>query len=73
MNDIKVSMRDFLRIYNQALEEMFDGGDCEETGIYGEDVTIHWNGWYCSVGDGATAWNHIISNIESVIEETDEE
>lgn len=69
MKDIKVSMTDFLRIYNNALAE----DDYTKNGIYGKDVTIHWNGWYCSVGDGATAYNNIISNIESVIEENGED
>lgn len=68
-SDKKVSMTEFLRIYDQAL----NADDRTESGIYGEDVTIHWNGIYCNVGDGATAYNHIISNIESVIDENGED
>ncbi len=67
--DKRVSMKEFLDIYNQALA----ADDYTESGIYGADVTIHWNGIYCNVGDGATAYNHIISNIESGIEESDDE
>ena len=76
MTDRKVSMTEFLKIYNKALGEMFennDNDDYEDNKIYGHDVTIHWNGIYCNVGDGATAYNHIISNIESVLEELGEE
>ena len=69
MKDRKVSMTEFLEIYNRALEEE----DLTESGIYGKDVTIHWNGIYCNVGDGATAYNYIISSIEDVIEENGEE
>ena len=65
--DKQVTMKEFLEIYNKALAE----DDYYKSGIYGKDVTIHWNGIYCSVGDGATAYNEIISNIAAVIEENE--
>ena len=71
--DKKVSRSEFIRAYNLALDEMFGNDNYEDNEIYGHDVTIHWNGIYCNVGDGATAYNHIISNIESVIEEDGED
>ena len=67
--DKKVSRKEFMEIYLKALES----DDLTETGIYGCDVTIHWNGIYCSVSDGATAYNHIISNISAVDDELDKE
>ena len=45
--------------------------DIEKYGIYGHDFTIHWNGIYCNVGDGATPANHIIPAIEDCSEELD--
>ena len=71
--DIRVSKLDFLALYNDALNEMFDKPDEEENDIYGYDITIHWHGIYCSCGDGATAYNHIITAIENVYNEDDEE
>lgn len=71
----KVTREEFLRIYEEALDNMFssDEDDAgEKYGIYGKDITIHWNGIYCSVSDGATAYNHIITAIEDAMSELDE-
>ena len=69
--DVRVSRIDFVAIYNQALEEMFDNfekDNSDETpnDIYGYDITIHWHGIYCNCGDGATPSNIIIPAIEEV-------
>ena len=74
--DVRVSRIDFLAIYNQALEEMFDIMENERTtdktpddvpnDIYGYDITVHWHGIYCNCGDGATPSNIIIPAIEEV-------
>ena len=71
--DVRVSKLDFLALYNDALNEMFDNSDEDENDIYGYDITIHWHGIYCNCGDGATAYNHIIPAIEGVYSEDDEE
>ena len=71
--DVRVSKLDFLALYNDALNEMFDNPDKDENDIYGYDITIHWHGIYCNCGDGATAYNHIITAIEGVCSEDDEE
>ena len=73
----RVTRKEFLDLYNAAMEMIayYDGSDETErfNHLYGYDVTIHWNGVYCDVSDGATAWNHIVSNIENVMEEMDDE
>ena len=71
--DVRVSKLDFIAIYNDALNEMFNNPDEDENDIYGYDITIHWHGIYCNCGDGATAYNHIITAIENVYNEDDEE
>ena len=73
----KVTRKEFLELYDAAMKmlDYYDGTEEKErfNHIYGYDVTIHWNGVYCNCSDGATAWNHIISNIKSVNEELDDE
>ena len=67
--DVRVSRIDFLALYNDALNEMFDNfekDNSDETpnDIYGYDITVHWHGIYCNCGDGATPSNIIIPAIE---------
>lgn len=64
-NDVRVKRSEFLEIYKEAMDTL-GADECE---LYGNDVTVHWHGIYCNCSDGATAWNHIVSNIESVIDE----
>lgn len=80
--DVRVGKIDFLAIYHKALDEMFDIMDNvtdERTpddipnDIYGHDVTVHWHGIYCNCGDGATASNYIISAVEEMLDEDDNE
>lgn len=71
--DVRVSKMDFLEIYNDALNEMFDSSYDEDNDIYGYDITVHWHGIYCSCGDGATPCNYIIPAIKNCYEEDDEE
>ena len=74
--DQKVTRKEFLDLYKAAMEMIcyYDGSDEKErfNHLYGYPVEVHWNGVYCDCSDGATAWNHIVSNIEGVIEEEDE-
>lgn len=74
--DEKVTRKEFLKLYGAAMEMIcyYDGSDEKErfNHLYGYPVEVHWNGVYCDCSDGATAWNHIVSNIEGVIEEEDE-
>ena len=69
--DLRVARIDFVALYNQALEEMFDNfekDNSDETpnDVYGYDITVHWHGIYCSCGDGATPSNIIIPAVEEV-------
>lgn len=67
--DIMLTRSEFLDIYCMAMESL--GLDkCE---LDGNDVTVHWNGICCDCGDGAASYNYIISNIEGVIEDEDED
>lgn len=77
--DVRVSRQDFLKIYNKALDNMFDimdehKGDDKtpddvENDIYGYDVTVHWHGMYCNCSDGATPSNYIMPAIEACDDE----
>ena len=74
--DVRVARIDFLALYNEALEEMFDIMENERTtdktpddvpnDIYGYDITVHWHGIYCNCGDGATPSNILIPAIEEI-------
>ena len=65
-NDIRVSKADFVAMHSTAVYEM-DG--LEDNDIYGYDITVHWHGFYCNCGDGATPANYIIPGIEDCLEE----
>ena len=65
--DKLVTREKFLEKYNKEL------GKDDHGKIYGNDVTIHWNGMFCTCEDGATAYNYIISGLEDVISELDGE
>ena len=65
-HDVRVSKADFVAMHSTAVFEM-DG--CEDNDIYGYDITVHWHGFYCNCGDGATPANYIIPSIEDCQEE----
>lgn len=65
--DKLVTREKFLKKYNKELNKDEHGK------IYGNDVTIHWNGMFCTCGDGATAYNHIICGLEDAMTELDGE
>ena len=65
-HDVRVSKADFVAMHSTAVYEM-DG--CEDNDIYGHDITVHWHGFYCNCGDGATPANYIIPGIEDCLEE----
>lgn len=77
--DVKVSRRDFLIIYQNALDEMFHLGEIgtdftpDNNAIYGHNVTVHWHGIYCDCGDGAIPANNIIDAVIDCDEELDGE
>ena len=71
--DVRVSRNDFVKIYNDAVNYMFDHPELDDNDVYGYDVTVHWHGIYCNCSDGATAANHIIPAIENCEEEIGEE
>ena len=71
--DVRVFKRDFLALYNKALEDMFDNPDREDNDIYGYDITVHWHGMFCNCSDGATTSNYIIPAIENCYQEDDED
>lgn len=64
ISDVRVSRQDFLKIYNDALDFMFNHPELEENDIYGYEITVHWHGMYCSCSDGATPSNHLIPAID---------
>ena len=67
--DVKVTRREFLEVYEEAM----DGLGSDECELYGNDVTVHWHGIYCNCSDGATAYEYIVSKINEVIKELDDE
>lgn len=71
--DVQVSRQDFLKIYNEALDYMFDNPNKEINDIYGYPITVHWHGIYCDCSDGATSNNYIIPGIKACDEELDGE
>ena len=71
-DDVRIPKADFIKIYNAAVNDMFDRPD-EENNIYGYDVTIHWHGMYCNCGDGAIPSNHIIGGLECLYDEEPDE
>lgn len=64
----KLVTRDkFMKKYHKEMNK-------EDRGkVYGHDVTIHWNGMFCTCSDGATAYNHIICGLEDAMTELDDE
>ena len=70
--DKLVTREKFMEKYEKALDEMF-ASDGDENDIYGHDVTIHWNGMFCTAEDGATAYNHIIGGLKDAMTELDDE
>lgn len=64
--DVRVSKLDFVAMHTQAVCDM-DGS--EDDDIYGHDITVHWHGFYCNCGDGATPANYIIPAIEDCWDE----
>lgn len=77
--DKQIPRRDFIEIYNKCVSRMFEedergiGDGPYEKRIYGNDMTIHWNGMYCNCGSGAIIANEIIPGIEGVEEDEEEE
>ena len=65
--DKLVTREKFMRKYNKELAKEDHGK------LYGHDVTIHWNGMFCTAEDGATAYNHIICGLEDAMTELDSE
>lgn len=70
LKDKKVTRGEFMDAYKAAIRLM---DICEDSPVYGNDVTVHWNGIYCNCSDGAVAYNNIILGVESVIDEDGDE
>ena len=74
--DKKVSRKNFLTLYDAEMIKLDLGNDLdgftEDSAIYGKNVTVHWNGYYCNCGDGATAYNYIIEGVKGADDELDE-
>lgn len=74
-----VTREEFLRLYDEAFREMDRLSNLEENknktpdefdnDIYGKEITVHWNGYYCNCGDGAIAYNNIICGVKNCDEE----
>jgi hypothetical protein len=70
--DIKVSRSDFVKMYDMAVNEMFEtNSEDGENDIYGHNITVHWHGMYCNCSDGATPSNYIIPAIADCDNELD--
>ena len=67
--DTKVRRKDFVELWNA--ESIKDAYDLDNRS-YGCNVTVHWNGYYCNCGDGATAYNNIICGVADADEELDD-
>lgn len=68
--DKKLTRKEFITAFNSSIDYMFATNDTSN--IYGKEVTVHWNGYYCSCSDGATPSNYIIPAIQDCDEELDE-
>lgn len=77
--DKQIPRKDFIEIYNKCVSRMFEenekgiGDGPYERRIYGNDMTVHWNGMYCNCGSGAIIANEIIPGIEGVEDDEEEE
>lgn len=76
--DIQLNRKDFLKLYGYAMQQMDiveleDQDDKSEVLVYGNDFTVHYLGYFCSLGDGAAIYNHIIGGIEGLNEEEDDD
>ena len=73
ISDVRVSRQDFIKMYNSAIEFMFNNMETEDNDIYGHNVTVHWHGMYCDCSDGATPSNFIIPAIKDCDNDIGEE
>ena len=73
ISDVRVSRQDFIKMYNSAIEFMFNNMETEDNDRYGHNVTVHWHGMYCDCSDGATPSNFIIPAIKDCDNEIGEE
>lgn len=64
--DKRISKADFIEMHSNAVRDM-DG--IEDSDIYGYDITVHWHGFYCNCGDGATPANYIIPGVADCLDE----
>lgn len=66
-NGTRVSKADFVAMHSAAVRDMDD--NFENNDIYGYDFTVHWHGFHCNCGDGATPANYIVPGVEGCLEE----
>ena len=71
--DVRIPKVDFLKMYDKAVNDMFDRPADDKNDIYGYDITIHWHGVYCNCSDGATPSNYIIPALQDLTDEDSEE
>lgn len=71
-SDVRVSRKDFLKMYDGAVNEFLDLYH-EDNDICGYPVTVHWHGIYCDCSDGATPSNYLIPGIKDCDDELDGE
>lgn len=67
--DVRISRRDLFELWEKCTEDDENGNFRYEDLVYGKDVTVHWNGFYCDCYDGATAYNNIISALPGLDDE----
>ena len=72
--DIQLSRKDFIKLWDYGVEQMdlvTESFSEENNLVYGNDMEMHWMGYFCNCFDGATVQNHIIPAIQSVDDELD--
>lgn len=67
-SDVRVSRKDFLKMYDGAVNDFLDLYH-EDNDICGYPVTVHWHGIYCDCSDGATPSNYLIPGIKDCDDE----
>lgn len=71
-SDVRVSRKDFLKMYDTAVNEFLENYH-EDNDIDRYPVTVHWHGIYCDCSNGATPSNHLIPGILDCDDELDGE
>lgn len=70
--DLRLSRKDFIKLHEYGVEQMdfvIDNFEERNNLVYGNNITVHWMGYYCDCYDGASPANYIIPAIKEIDEE----